>query len=240
MLIALASGQAGEPAIVAFDQPAQTVALKQPAPSAPAQRFQARPGAMQSTQFDGWFNSYRGFQSGRASLRTAESGQAEMATSEITAGQPTEGFEVGGIPGRQVSRQRAGVGRSLSGSGAWFNAGSPFGIRYGYGSGYGFGGYGFDNPYGYGSRTGSGGAYGFGFGPFGSVGGQTGERLSSLISGPVEEGGRLIGPEPPGMGAPQRLETAQGGSYGRAGSGARRLGGSASGGSGSGSGGAGD
>jgi hypothetical protein len=240
------SAQGGGPAVVAFNQPAQAApaqrgsAARGAAPGGASRQSAAQLGPLQSTQFNSFFNSYRGFQTGRASLRTAESGQAEMATSGISAGEPTEGFETGGIPGRQVRRRRPGVGRSLSGSGSWFNAGSPFGIRYGYGSGYGYGGYGFDSPYGYGSRTGSGGAYGFGFGPFGSVGGQTGERLSSLISGPVEEGGRLIGPEPAGMGAPARLESSQGGTYGRAGAGVRRLGGSASGGIGSGSGGAGD
>jgi hypothetical protein len=181
-----------------------------------------------SSRFDTWFNAYRGFPTGRAQLQTAEAGQVEMGTSDITEVEAAEAFEVGGIPRRQARRPRAGVGRTLSGGGSWFNAGSPFGIRYGYGSGFGYGGYGFDNPYGYGSRTGSGGAYGYGFGDYGSVGGQTGERLSSLISGTIEEGGRLVGPEPPGIGAPQRLETAVGGSYGKAGAGVRKLGASAS------------
>jgi hypothetical protein len=185
-------------------------------------------GRLDSSRFDKWFNAYRSFQTGRARLQTAEAGQVELATSEIAAGEAAEAFEMGGIPGSQARQRRAGVGRSISGTGSWFNAGSPFGIKYGYGSGYGYGGYGFDNPYGYGPRTGGGGAYSYGFAPYGSVGGQTGERLSALVSGPVEERGRLIGSEAPGIGAPARLETAVGGTYGRAGSGARALGGSAS------------
>ncbi|HWB11216.1 MAG TPA: hypothetical protein VG826_18450 [Pirellulales bacterium] len=186
-------------------------------------------GRLDASRFNAWFNAYRTFSTGRAKLQTAEAGQVELGTSEISAeGEAAEAFEMGGIPGSQAARRRPGVGRSIAGSGSWFNAGSPFGIKYGYGSGYGYGGYGFDNPYGYGSRTGGGGAYGFGFGSFGSVGGQTGERLSSLISGPAEERGRLIGSEAPGIGAPARLETAVGGTYGRAGAGARRLGESAS------------
>lgn len=183
-----------------------------------------------SPTFDTWFNAYRAFPTGRAPLQTAEAGQVEMGTSEIAEGQAAETFEMGGIPRSQARGTRAGVGRARSAGGSWFNAGSPFGIRYGYGSGYGYGGYGFNNPYGYGSRSGTGGAFGYGFGEFGSVGGQTGERLSSLISGPVEEGGRLIGSEAPGIGAPARLETAVGGTYGKAGAGARKLGESASGG----------
>jgi hypothetical protein len=181
-----------------------------------------------SPTFDTWFNAYRGFPTGRARLQTAEAGQVEMGTSEITEGETAETFEMGGLPRSQARGTRAGVGRPKSPGGSWFNAGSPFGIRYGYGSGYGYGGYGFNNPYGYGSRTGSGGAFGYGFGSFGSVGGQTGERLGSLISGPTEEGGRLIGPEAPGIGAPTRLETTVGGTYGKAGAGARNLGESAS------------
>jgi hypothetical protein len=157
-----------------------------------------------------------------------EAGQVELATSDIAEGEATDAFEMGGIPGSQARQRRPGVGRAISGSGAWFNGGSPFGIKYGYGSGYGYGGYGFDNPYGYGPRTGGGGAYGFGFAPYGSVGGQTGERLSALISGPIEERGRLIGPEPPSIGAPARLDTAVGGTYGKAGAGTRKLGESAS------------
>lgn len=198
-------------------------------------------GAGGTQDFNTWFNAYRGFSTGRAALRTAEQGGAELGTADIGAeaeANAAETFTYGGIPRRQAERRRAGIGRTMRGSGSWFSSGSPFGIRYGYGSGFGFGGYGFDNPYGYGSRTGSGGAYGYGFGPFGSVGGQTGERLSSLISGGAEP--QLIGPEPPGIGAPQRLESAVGGSVSRAGAGARRLGGGASGGAGSGSGGAGD
>jgi hypothetical protein len=188
------------------------------------------PGArIESSRFNTWFNAYRGFSTGRARLQTAEAGQVELATEQISeAAEAAETFEMGGVPGRQVRQRRPGVGRSISGSGAWFNAGSPFGIKYGYGSGYGYGGYGFDNPYGYGPRTGGGGAYSFGFAPYGSVGGQTGERLSSLISGPAEDRSRLIGSEAPGIGAPARLESAVGGTYGRAGAGARALGGSAS------------
>lgn len=198
-------------------------------------------GAGGTQDFNTWFNAYRGFSTGRTALRTAEQGGAELGTAEIGAegeANAAETFTYGGIPRRQAERRRAGIGRTMRGSGSWFSSGSPFGIRYGYGSGFGYGGYGFDNPYGYGSRSGSGGAYGYGFGPFGSVGGQTGERLSSLITGGAEP--QLIGPEPPGIGAPQRLESAVGGSVSRAGAGARRLGGGASGGAGSGSGGAGD
>jgi len=185
-------------------------------------------GRFETARFNRWFDAYRNFSTGRARLQTAEAGQVEMATGEIAQGEAAEAFEMGGIPGAQARQRRAGVGRAVSGSGAWFNAGSPFGIKYGYGSGYGYGGYGFNNPYGYGSRSGGGGAYGFGFAEFGAVGGQTGERLSALISGPIEERGRLIGPEAPGIGAPARLETAVGGTYGKAGSGTRRLGESAS------------
>ena len=188
--------------------------------------------------FGTWFNAYRSFQTGAGPLRTAEQGGVEMGTADITAEAPaTEVFEYGGIPSRQV-RRPSPIGRTMKGSGSWFSSGSPFGIKFGYGSGFGYGGYGFDNPYGYGSRSGSGGAYGYGFGPFGSVGGQTGERLSALISGGAEPA--LIGPEAPGIGAPSRLEQAVGGQYGRAGAGVRKLGAGAGGGSGSGSGGAGD
>jgi hypothetical protein len=182
--------------------------------------------AFASARFNNWFNAYRNFQTGRR-LQTAEAGQVEMATIEIAGGESAEAFE-GGIPRSQARQHRPGVGRAISGTGAWFDAGSPFGIKYGYGSGYGYGGYGFNNPYGYGARTGGSGAYGFGFGAYGSVGGQTGERLSALISGPVEDSGRLIGSEAPGLGAPSRLDTAVGGSYGRAGAGARKLGENAS------------
>ncbi|HET6880316.1 MAG TPA: hypothetical protein VFI31_09185 [Pirellulales bacterium] len=190
---------------------------------------------MANDRFNSWFNAYRGFQGGRGQLRTAESGEAELATGEITAeaaeaGNAADVMEYGALPARQVRRNRPGVGQSISGGGAWFSNGSPFGIKYGYGSGFGYGGYGFANPYGYGSRSGSGGAYGYGFGPFGSVGGQTGERISGLISGGGGvEPGRLIGPEPAGIGAPAQIERgAVGGYYGRSGAGARRLGGSAS------------
>jgi hypothetical protein len=199
-----------------------------PGAAAPQSGVTGQPLASQG--FNSWFNAYRGFQTGRGALRTAESGQVEMATAEIgeAEAEGAEVIEFGGIPRSQARRRRPGVGTASPGSGSWFNSGSPFGIRYGYGSGFGYGGYGYDNPYGYGSRSGSGGAYGYGFGAFGSVGGQTGERLSSLISGPVEEGGRLIGSETASFAAPARLETAVGGSYGKAGAGARKLGGSAS------------
>ena len=197
------------------------------APGAPAPQSGVTGQPLASEGFNSWFNAYRGFQTGRGALRTAESGQVEMATAEIGEAEGAEMAEFGGIPRSQARRRRAGVGTASPGSGSWFNAGSPFGIRYGYGSGFGYGGYGYDNPYGYGSRSGGGGAYGYGFGAFGSVGGQTGERLSSLISGPAEEGGRLIGSETAGIGAPARLETAVGGTYGKAGAGARKLGGSA-------------
>lgn len=208
-------------AVVQFQGEMTDGAIPQAAENVPGSRFD-------SARFNNWFNAYRNFQTGRARLQTAEAGQVEMGTSKIAEGEATEAFEMGGIPGSQARQRRPGVGRALSGTGAWFNAGSPFGIKYGYGSGYGYGGYGFDNPYGYGPRSGGGGAYSFGFADFGSVGGQTGERLSALISGPAEERGRLIGSEAPGIGAPARLETAVGGTYGRAGSGARTLGGSAS------------
>lgn len=182
----------------------------------------------ESPSFKSWFNAYRNFETGRPALQTAEQGGVEMATGEITADMPAEEvFEYGGIPRRQARRERPVTSGAIRGGGAWFNAGSPTGIKYGYGSGYGYGGYGFDNPYGYGSRSGSGGAYGYGFGAFGSVGGQTGERLSSLITGGAEP--RLIGPEPPGIGAPAKLEATVGGTVSRAGLGARTLGGSAAG-----------
>ena len=186
------------------------------------------PGVGESPAFKNWFNSYRNFETGRPALQTAEEGGVEMGTGEITAEAPaSEVFEYGGIPRAQARRERPVTSGAIRSGGAWFNAGSPTGIKYGYGSGYGYGGYGFDNPYGYGSRSGSGGAYGYGFGAFGSVGGQTGERLSSLITGGAEP--RLIGPEPPGIGAPARLESAVGGTVGRAGAGARALGSSAAG-----------
>lgn len=183
---------------------------------------------MASESFNSMFNAYRGFQTGRGSLGTAESGQVEMATSLLGAAESeaAEAVEFGGIPGSQARRRRPGVGRAMN-EAAWFNAGSPFGIRYGYGSGFGYGGYGFNNPYGYGPRTGSGGAFAYGFAPYGSVGGQTGDRLGSLIGG-SEAGGRLIGSETASFAAPSRLEAAVGGSYGSAGAGARKLGGSAS------------
>lgn len=218
-----ASGQKGTAA------PATMVARQQTAPAGGAQR-----GALDASGFNSWFNAYSGFQARGGRLATAESGQVEMATGELTAAEveagAAEGMEFGALPSRQVRRGRPGVGRAMSTGGAWFSSGSPFGIKYGYGSGFGYGGYGFDNPYGYGSRTGGGGAYGFGFGPFGSVGGQTGERLSGLVSGGGGfEAGRLISPEPSSIGAPGQIERgAVGGTFGRSGAGARRLGGSAS------------
>ncbi|HUY89860.1 MAG TPA: hypothetical protein VMV10_14085 [Pirellulales bacterium] len=186
-------------------------------------------GVAEPANFRAWFDAYRNFKTGRAALQAAEEGGVEMGTAEITA-EPAAGevFEFGGIPGRQTQwRRRSAMSGAIRSGGSWFSAGSPFGIEYGYGSGYGYGGYGFANPYGYGSRTGSGGAYGYGFGAFGSVGGQTGERLSSLITGGAES--RLIGPEPPSIGAPSKLESTVGGTAGRAGAGARSLGGSAAG-----------
>lgn len=178
--------------------------------------------------FDRWFGAYRGFRTGRVPLRTAEEGEVQLGTAAISGeAEAAELYAAGGIPARQARSGRI-IERPELGGGAWFNAGSPTGIKFGYGSGYGYGGYGFDNPYGYGSRSGSGGAYGFGFGAFGSVGGQTGERLSSLISGNPERG-RLISSEPGAIGAPGRLEHGPvGGTFGRAGVGARTLGGSAS------------
>lgn len=209
--------------------PATVTAMRQ---TAPASGF--RSGAMGGEQFNTWFNAYRGFSAGgQGRLATAESGQVELATGELTAAEveagAAEDMEFGALPSRQVRRNRPGVGRAISTGGSWFTGGSPFGIKYGYGSGFGYGGYGFDNPYGYGSRTGSGGAYSFGFAAYGSVGGQTGERLSGLVSGGGGvELGRLIGPEPPGMGAPAALERgAVGGTYTRSGAGSRDLGGSA-------------
>lgn len=185
-------------------------------------------GFAEPPAFRNWFKAYRNYQTGRPALQTAEEGGVEMGTGEITTDMPAEEvFEYGGIPRRQARRERPVTSGAIRGGGAWFNAGSPTGIKYGYGSGYGYGGYGFDNPYGYGSRSGSGGAYGYGFGAFGSVGGQTGERLSSLITGGAEP--RLIGPEPAGIGAPTKLEATVGGTVGRAGAGARELGGSAAG-----------
>lgn len=232
---------AADAVTVAFDEPAgsapaakvRVVASRQPA-TAPGAARAAQGGPLASDQFNSWFNAYRGVQGGRARLATAESGQVEMATGELSAeaveaGDAVDVMEFGALPGRQVRARRAGVGRAISSGGAWFSAGSPFGIKYGYGSGFGYGGYGFANPYGYGPRSGGGGAYSYGFGPFGSVGGQTGERISSLITGGGGfEPGRLIGPEPPGMGAPAQLERgAVGGTYGRSGAGSRSLGGSA-------------
>ncbi|HVX12202.1 MAG TPA: hypothetical protein VHC22_13560 [Pirellulales bacterium] len=211
---------------------ARSASSRRQAPVARTQQASPMGGPMASDGFNSWFNAYRGFQSSRGRLRTAEGGGVEMATGEITTETAeTPGAEdfVGGIPSSQARGRRPGMGRAMSSGGAWFNAGSPFGIKYGYGSGYGYGGYGFDNPYGYGSRSGSGGAYSYGFGPFGSVGGQTGERLSSLISsGAGVEPGRLISPEPGSIGAPGQIERgAVGGTFGRAGAGSRPLGGSA-------------
>lgn len=192
-------------------------------------------GPVARANFDTWFNAYRTVQAGGAPLQTAEQGEVEMATDEITDAESTgEGFNAGAIPPSQARRQHAGIHAGASGMGAWFNNGSPFGIKYGYGSGYGYGGYGFNNPYGYGPRTGGGGAYGYGFGAFGSVGGQTGERLSGLITGGAgAEPGRLISSEPSSIGAPSQLERgAVGGTFTRSGAGARSLGGSAAEGSG--------
>jgi hypothetical protein len=242
--------QAAGPATVCFDEPAKpaprAASLRMassrqgaaPLPSGVPQGAPAGPamgGPMAADRFNSWFNAYRGFQGGRARLGTAESGDVELATGELTAevaeaGEATDVMEFGALPRGQVRTRRPGVGRSISSGGAWFSSGSPFGIKFGYGSGFGYGGYGFDNPYGYGSRTGGGGAYGYGFGPFGSVGGQTGERLSGLISGGGGvEPGRLISSEPGAIGAPGQLERgAVGGTFGRSGAGARRLGGSAS------------
>lgn len=219
------------------------LALRQPRATAPAEAGGIRPaapaagvrgGPMDAERFNSWFNAYRGFPVRQGRLATAESGQVELATGELTVETVEQGTaegmsEFGALPGRQVRRHRPGVGRAMSTGGSWFAGGSPFGIKYGYGSGFGYGGYGFNNPYGYGSRSGSGGAYSYGFGPFGSVGGQTGERLSGLIHGGAGfEQGRLIGPEPPGMGAPAQLERgAVGGTYTRSGAGSRDLGGSA-------------
>lgn len=216
------------------------LALRQPGAAAPGGIRPAAPaaggrgGPMDADGFNSWFNAYRGFPLRQGRLATAESGQVQLATGELTAETVEQGsaegmMEFGALPGRQVRRNRPGVGRAMSTGGSWFTGGSPFGIKYGYGSGFGYGGYGFNNPYGYGSRTGSGGAYSYGFAAYGSVGGQTGERLSGLISGGGGfEQGRLIGPEPPGMGAPAQLERgAVGGTYTRSGSGVRDLGGSA-------------
>jgi hypothetical protein len=179
-------------------------------------------------EFNSWFGAYRNFQGGRPALQTAEEGDVQLGTADITGeAEAAELMEFGGIPAEQARRRR-GMQDVISGGGAWFNSGSPTGIKYGYGSGYGYGGYGFDNPYGYGTRSGSGGAYGIGFGPFGSVGGQTGERLSALITGKHEGG--LISSEPSAIGAPAQIERGPvGGTFGRAGAGARKLGGSAGG-----------
>lgn len=211
--------------VAAKSAPAVGALAEMQAPEAPAA---VEGGFAESPGFRNWFKAYRNFQTGRPALQTAEEGGVEMGTGEITADMPAEEvFEYGGIPSRQARRERPVTSGAIRSGGAWFNAGSPTGIKYGYGSGYGYGGYGFDNPYGYGSRSGSGGAYGYGFGAFGSVGGQTGERLSSLITGGAEP--RLIGPEPPGIGAPAKLEATVGGTVSRAGLGARTLGGSAAG-----------
>jgi hypothetical protein len=189
---------------------------------------QAATQYLDQQEFNSWFGAYRNFQGGRPALQTAEEGSVQLGTADITGeAEAAELMEYGGIPAEQARRRRA-VQDVISGGGAWFNSGSPTGIKYGYGSGYGYGGYGFDNPYGYGSRSGSGGAYGIGFGPFGSVGGQTGERLSSLITGKHESG--LISSEPGAIGAPAQIERGPvGGTFGRAGAGARKLGGSAGG-----------
>lgn len=189
---------------------------------------QAATQYLDQQNFNRWFGAYRNFQGGRPALATAEEGNVQLGTADITGEAETaELMEYGGIPARQARRRRT-VQDVISGGGAWFNSGSPTGIDYGYGSGYGYGGYGFDNPYGYGSRSGSGGAYGIGFGAFGSVGGQTGERLSALITGSRESG--LISSEPAAIGAPAQIEHgAVGGTAGRAGKGSRRLGGSAGG-----------
>lgn len=201
---------------------------RQAAPAAAAPR-----GTMSTNQFNSWFNAYRGFPVRRGRLATAESGQVQLATGELTAeGVETgeaEGTEFGALPRGQVRRGRPGVGRAISPGGSWFSGGSPFGIKYGYGSGFGYGGYGINNPYGYGSRSGSGGAFSYGFAAYGSVGGQTGERLSGLTNGGGGvEMGRLVGPEPAGIGAPSQIERgAVGGTYTRSGAGSRELGGSA-------------
>jgi hypothetical protein len=179
------------------------------------------PGAVESPSFNRRFATYQDYQVGQGRLRTAEGGNAELATDEITEpGEATEAFTMGGVPLREAERPRVGIRRTSEKPAEWFNRGSPFGIRYGYGSGFGYGGYGFNNPYGYGPRTGSGGGFGYGFGPYGSVGGQTGSQGGGA-------GASLISSEPSSIGSPGQLEKGPvGGSLTRPAR--RKLGGSAS------------
>ena len=180
-----------------------------------------------SPRFDRRFAAYMLYQVGQGRLQTAEGGEAELATDEIAEpGEPAavaEAMEMGALPPRQAERQHAGLRRSAEEERpGWFNAGSPFGIRYGYGSGFGYSGYGFNNPYGYGPRTGGGGGFAYGFGPYGSVGGQTGSQMSGAGGG-----ANLIRVEQGSLGSPSQLEKGPvGGSVLRPSR--RKLGGSAS------------
>lgn len=163
----------------------------------------SQPRAGNSPDFDRRFADYQNYQAGQRRLQTAEGGQAELATDEIAEpGDAAEAVDMGGISRRESERRRLAVGRAVQEQQAdWFNAGSPFGTRYGYGSSFGYGGYGYNNPYGYGPRTGSGGGFSFGFGPYGAVGGQTGSRMNGMGGGPS-----LIGLEQGGLGPPSQIE----------------------------------
>jgi hypothetical protein len=176
-------------------------------------------GATETPSFRRRFAAFRDYDIGER-LQTAEGGNAELATDEIEGpAEESEAFDVGGIPPQQAERGHAGISRAAAQRPEWFNTGSPFGIRHGYGSGFGYSGYGFNNPYGYGPRTGGGGGFSYGFGPYGSVGGQTGMQVGG--------GSTLISSEPSSLGAPSQLEKGPvGGSVNRASR--RKLGGSAS------------
>ncbi|HET6881186.1 MAG TPA: hypothetical protein VFI31_13585, partial [Pirellulales bacterium] len=159
-----------------------------------------------SPGFDRRFAAYLDYQVGQGRLRSAEGGDVELATDEIS--EPgaedavAEAMELGGIPRRQAERRHAGMHHEAEEQRPeWFKSGSPFGVRYGYGSGFGYSGYGYNNPYGYGPRTGSGGAFSYGFGPYGAVGGQTSSRMSGIGGG----GPNLISAEPSSLGAPGGL-----------------------------------
>jgi hypothetical protein len=191
------------------------------------------PPFVRSPSFDRRFASYLNYDIGQGALQTAEGGEVELATDEITEpgdeATVAEAMEMGGLPRRQAERQHAGIRREAQEQRPeWFKTGSPFGIRYGYGSGFGYSGYGYNNPYGYGSRTGGGGAFSYGFGPYGAVGGQTSSRMNGMGAG----GPNLISAEASSLGAPGGLGKGPvGGSVTRASR--RKLGGSASSSSGS-------
>jgi hypothetical protein len=177
-------------------------------------RLPSVPAVLAETRaFHRRFAGYLQYSAGQRSLETAEGGNVELATDEVT--EPgasevvSEAFMTGGIPPRQAERRHVGVRLTVSEvMPDWFRSGSPFGNRYGYGSGFAYGGYGFDNPYGYGPRNGSGGGFAFTFGPYGSMGNQMTSRVSAIGGGTSNTLGRNI---PGTLGLPNLRGVAVGG-----------------------------